>query len=427
MRSFGTPTLSPKPLTTKTPLHTKYLTALKVATSLPLYRVMPDKRRYTAWLRTELESAGCLFIKIGQWVSTRDDIFPSDVTAAFSTLQKDVSPMTPDGVREALEETPLDGLVIDADPVSCGSVAQVHTGSYKGRPVAVKLQRPNVASELREDLSLMRCLLAPLRLNNKKSYDDAVKSLDDLGTAILNETDFEAEAANMAMFADFFEGSDVVVPRVHLVAPRVIVMDFVPSTRIADSAWCQRLMDLFLVQFFELGYIHTDMHAGNLGVTEDGKLVLYDFGSVSKCPNGMRTCVKHMFVGYLNRNPSVMLDYLVEHDVLRTRAPLTADQRRALERFVETILEYVETTDITSFAALRSVPMPDSFPDVEFCPEAFMVLRSFTLLEGLCKEIDPSFQILESIVPFAATLLTDPEMYRMKVEDDLRTAAKLFE
>lgn len=410
------------------PLARKYWQALKIAVSVPAYKVHRDKARYAEWLRAELEEAGCLFVKIGQWVSSRPDIFSEDVVRAFSALRTDVRAMPFDQVAHILAGDGVALSHIDHAPVSCGSVAQVHRGVYEGREVAVKVQRPNLQQELAEDLGVVRTLLTPLKWHNPKSHADALKSLDELGDTIMRETDFQNEADSMRLFQDFAAARGIRVPRVYASTPRVIIMDYVPSSPIRDPGLCAALMDLFLAQFFELGCVHTDLHAGNLGVDPEGRLVVYDFGSVLRCPPGMRECIKRLFVGYLNRTPSVMLDYMLEHDVLVTRNPLAPDQRRTLELFVQRVLDYVENTDIRAFnAGVQSIPLPAAMPDVEFRPEVFMVFRSFTLLEGACKAIDPQFVLLDAMLPFAAQMMLDPDMYRLKIEDDVRTAAKLFD
>ena len=140
----------------------KYAKAARVGLSLPFYRLVPDKPRYSRWLKSELEAAGCLFVKIGQWVSSRGDIFPPDVTAAFSGLLRDVTPMADGQVLGILAR---DGLVLDQlddAPISCGSIAQVHRGVFQGRPAAVKVQRPGLLEGLDEDLGLVRALLGLL-------------------------------------------------------------------------------------------------------------------------------------------------------------------------------------------------------------------------------------------------------------------------
>ena len=404
------------------PLATKYWKAARVALSLPTYRLRRDKQAYAHWLRRELEDAGCLFVKIGQWVSSRGDIFPPDVVDAFSALRTDVAAMPPADVARILAEEGLQLGALEERPVSSGSVAQVHRGELGGRRVAVKVQRPDLRAELEEDLGVVRALLAPLAWRDPKSHADALTSLGELGDAILRETDFVEEAANMRLFGEFAAARDVRVPAVYAATPRAIVMEYVPSAPVADPRLCTPLMDLFLAQLFQLGRVHTDLHAGNLGVDPEGRLVMYDFGSVLRCPDGVLECMKRLFVGYLNRDPGVMLDYMVECGVLTSRRPLTREQRRALEAFVGAVLRYVEATDIRAFGdSVRGIPVPASLPDVEFRPEVLMLFRSFTLLEGLCKSIDPGFVLVDAMLPYAAELLTDPDMFRFKAEDDLRT------
>ena len=407
---------------------------VSVGASLPMYKYMPNKTSYSTWMVSQLEDAGCLFVKIGQWIAGRTDIFPADVTGPLTALQTDVRPMHPDDVMEVLGAERVTFDHFDPTPISCGSIAQVHRGRRDGREVAIKIQRPGLLEELDEDLKLVKAMLVLLKLRNPKSYEDAVTSLDDLGRTILKETDFVAEGRHMERFRSFFEETDptIVVPKVYHATRTVLVMEYVPAQPIASVSrtandLCIRLIDMFMRQFLEFGYVHSDLHAGNLGVKlgENGDMqdtiVMYDFGSVLKCPQSVRTCFKRLLVSYLNRDAGIMLDYMLEYNVIRRRSALTPEQRVTLESFVQSVIEYAETTDMATFQnAVKAIPIPGTLPEIQFRPEVFMIIRSFTLLEGLCKTVDPNFTIVNALIPFATSLLADPEMYRFKVEDDVR-------
>ena len=394
----------------------------KLALAIPAYPLVPARARpaYTTWLRAEVEMAGCLFVKIGQWVSTRTDIFPEGLTEEFAALRDSSRPMNLDEAYRALGPLTFDSF--DPIPISTGSIAQVHRAIWKGRDVAVKVQRPRLLEDLRADVDILKSLLGGVRFANFKTYTDLVASLDDLIATVTRELDFEAEAGHMRRFRAFFQdGGKVVVPEVFAVTSTAIVMEFVDAAPFRQPPVV--LMEAFFRQFFELGWLHTDMHSGNLGETPDGKLVLFDFGSVLECPDDIRLCIKHLIVSYLNRDVSIMLDYMLEYGIL-VGTP-DADERLMLESFIANVLQYVELTDIGKFAqVMKTIPVPTS-SQTSFRPEIFMIMRTFTLLEGLCKSIDPDFVILDAVSPLTAAFASDPMVIRLKIEDDLRTVFRM--
>ena len=391
----------------------------KLALAVPAYPLVPPRARpaYTTWLRAEVERAGCLFVKIGQWVSSRTDIFPAGLTTEFAALRDSSRPMPLDEAYRALGTLTFDSF--DPVPISTGSIAQVHRATWKGRDVAVKVQRPRLLEDLRGDVDILKSLLGGVRFTNAKTYADLVASLDDLIETVTRELDFEAEAGHMRRFRAFFHGK-VVVPEVFAVSSTAIVMEYVEAAPFQQPPVV--LMEAFFAQFFELGWLHTDMHSGNLGETPDGRLVLFDFGSVLECPDDIRSCIKHLVVAYLNRDVSIMLDYMLEFGIL-VGTP-DADERVMLESFIANVLEYVEITDIGKFAqVMKTIPVPIS-SKTSFRPEIFMIMRTFTLLEGLCKTIDPEFVILDAVSPLTAAFASDPMVIRIKIEDDLRTVLR---
>lgn len=400
----------------------------KVALAVPFYTLSPNKPRYARWLRKEIEETGCLAVKIGQWISSRTDVFPPSLTKEFANLRSDVAPMPPSVVASIVHELNCFDSFEEV-PVSTGSIAQVHRAVYQGRDVAVKIQRPGLAEELADDITLLHNILVPYKWVNPKMHNDVSISLQDLVSTILLELNFPLEADNMKRFGSFFkENPHFRIPQVYHVTPKALVMEYVPSSPLTLPALSNRLMELFFLQFFDLGYVHTDLHSGNLGFDAEAQaIVVYDFGSVMKCPENLRLCVKQLMVAYLNRNPKMMLDYLLEYGVLLP-SEITDEERAMLERFVDNVVTYAEVSDIQKFTGdIKGISVPDSSTSgIHFQPELFMLLRSFTLLEGLCKELDEEFVILRAVMPLITNFATDPMVYRLKVEDDLRTLLTLL-
>lgn len=424
------------------PIVTKTAKLVKLASSVASFKL---QRRSTGHLASELrrnmEEAGTLFIKIGQWISARTDVFPADVTRELAELRVNVSSLNPEVIKDVLVKNSLSDAfeTFDEVPLSCGSIAQVHRATLAGcgTPVAVKIQRPSLARELSEDIDIVRTLLLPYRLINQKSYTDIASSLQDLHATVCRELDFREEVRHMRAFRSFMKrrGIDwVTIPKPHvtLCTDDVIVMEFLPSQPIDGPEFCQRLLELFCLQFFELGRLHTDLHPGNLGRAPDGSIVMYDFGSVMQLPESLRLCFKWLIVQYVNRDTDRMLDTMLEYGVLTFKdgasTTLSPSQRTMLRQFVDTVIDYVERTDVHDFQkAMRAIETPAT-SSVDFAPEVFLVFRSFTLLEGLCKELDPSFVILDALLSsrVMSYFLGDVELYRMKAEDDVMNILRWF-
>lgn len=406
----------------------KLCTFTRVGLAIPMYRFAKDKKAMSAWIRRELESAGCMAVKMGQWVSSRTDIFPQELADELASLRTDVAPLPYEDVSFLLPPSVLELLAtIDPTPVSSGSIAQVHRGTTKdGRDVAIKIQRPHIDRDLRQDLRLATMVLGPYRWVNPKMHEDTVGSLEELVATVSMELDFVREGKSMGRFRKFFkkQGLPVKVPKVIAATPTVLVMEYEASS--GSPRDIALLMETFVRTLLDLGYIHTDLHEGNLGTTDDGRMLLYDFGSVLRCDASLILCIKHLLVAYLNRSPAIMIDYLLEFGVLQTPdghrvLEIPADERSMLEQFLEHTLAYVETNDTVQFATMvKSIELPQA-STVVFRSDLAMVFRSFSLMEGLCKKLNPDFKIIEALEPLVSYFAADPAMIRYKIEDDLRT------
>jgi predicted unusual protein kinase regulating ubiquinone biosynthesis (AarF/ABC1/UbiB family) len=406
----------------------------KVALAVPLYPLSLNKPKHASWIRQKIEDTGCLAVKIGQWVSSRTDVFPPSLTDEFARLRSDVAPMSSENVTTIVQQEVGIGYFDSFEdvPISTGSIAQVHRAVLKGKEVAVKIQRPGLEEELTDDIQIILAFLMPYKWVNPKMYDDLTTSLRDLVATVRMELDFPLEAKHMKRFASFFASNPSYrIPQVFEATSKLIIMEYVPSMPLVPSQGhriSDRLMELFFLQFFELGYVHTDLHGGNLGIdTYSDAIVVYDFGSVMECPKNLRLCVKQLLVAYLNRNPQMMVEYLLEYGVLLP-STIADDERRTLEQFLDKVLTYAEESDIKKFTGeVKNITVPQhNSSDLHFQPEVFMLLRSFTLLEGLCKDLDEDFVILNALLPLVGYFATDPMIYRLKLEDDVRTMLTFF-
>ena len=253
----------------------------------------------------DLEALGPTFIKIGQALSTRPDMVPPAYLAALERMQDDVAPLPFDVIHDAVEDAL--GVRIskvfesfDETPIGAASLAQVHRATLRdGRKVAVKVQRPGITEQIRDDLDTLARLAGGVdrvtEVGRRIRFADWVH---EFRRTLLAELDYRVEAENLDRFdAHFVAYPALFVPKPiwDLTRARVLTMELVEGTKVTDITGLQRterdmaplateLLHGYLDQVFVHGEIHADPHPGNLLFTRDGRLALLDLGMVAHVP-----------------------------------------------------------------------------------------------------------------------------------------------
>jgi len=245
-------------------------------------------------LRQTMSTLGATFIKMGQVMSSRPDLFPAEVIAQLRLLQDRLPPFSFRRVRATVEGElgrPLADVFSEFDdkPVAAASVAQVHRARLKdgGREVAVKVLRPGVRRQVERDQVILLAIAHVASLHPVWRRSDPVGHTRHFVEAIHDQTDLRIEAQNYTRFRTNFAGTaNVTFPEVieELCGPRVLVMQFVRGTKIdalppgeyKDLAQTVRL--LMFKMCFEDGFVHADLHPGNMVVQDGNQLVIFDVG-----------------------------------------------------------------------------------------------------------------------------------------------------
>ena len=239
--------------------------------------------RWNGWaLRTLLELLGASFIKMGQVMSTRPDLFAAETIAQLKHLQDRLPAFAFAKVRRIVEEDtgkPLADTYAEFDeaPVAAASVAQVHRARLRdGREVAVKVLRPNVRRQVERDASLLMLGAKIIALHPRLKRSDPVGHTQHFVDAIHDQTDLRIEATNYRRFHDNF-ASWTTVKFPEVLAPsteRVLTMEFIRGTKI-DAQPDERKLPLAEVvrrcmfqMCFDDGFLHADMHPGNMLVDD---------------------------------------------------------------------------------------------------------------------------------------------------------------
>ncbi|HET9988784.1 MAG TPA: AarF/UbiB family protein, partial [Kofleriaceae bacterium] len=246
------------------------------------------------WLRVTMSALGATFIKMGQVMSTRPDLFAPAIIDQLRHLQDRLPPFAFRKVRAAIEADlgkPLSELFSEFDekPVAAASVAQVHRARLKdGREVAVKILRPGVRRQVERDAVLLIGLARLIALRPLWRRNDPVGHTREFVDAIHAQTDLRIEAANYTRFrANFANHADVRFPEIHadLSSERILTMEFVRGAKIdalpagtRDPKLAEVVRRTMFKMCFEDGFVHADLHPGNMVVRDGSKLVIFDCG-----------------------------------------------------------------------------------------------------------------------------------------------------
>ncbi|HEY3822837.1 MAG TPA: AarF/UbiB family protein [Polyangiaceae bacterium] len=246
-------------------------------------------------LRGAMTTLGATFVKLGQVMSTRPDLLERETIDELRALQDRLPAFPIVHVRRIVEEdlgAPVDERFAELDdvPIAAASVSQVHRARLPGgREVAVKVLRPDVRARVERDAAILGLFARVLAWHPTLRLSDPVGHLEQLFAGILDQTDLRLEAAHYERFRASFAGTKGVhFPEVvaELSATRVMTMELLRGTKLdalppgdhADVA--KRLQQIFLKMCFEDGFVHADLHPGNMLLLDNGDIAIFDVGLV---------------------------------------------------------------------------------------------------------------------------------------------------
>lgn len=374
-------------------------------------------------VRLALEELGPTFIKLGQILSTRVDMFPAEWIAEFEKLQSNVPPVP----TEQLSTLLTDALgkdyhtlfaSFDMQPVGAGSIAQVHRAVlHDGMVVAVKLRRPGITEKIEADLRVLKYLagLLEIEVPDSRRYQP-VLLVKYFARSLRRELDMEVEARNMERFGrDFAEDSHLVVPKVYWQYTNNVVnvqdfIDGVPAThleRLADAGLdgpeLARLgADAVLKMILINGFFHADPHPGNVFFLDNERIALIDFGMIGRLSQIRRDEIVQLLAALADRNEHGMLDVLIEWT---GNDPI--DEVRFTDDISEMLFSYdhVPLKDLNLTELINDTMTLIREHSIVLPPEMAMLIKALITLEGLGRQLDPQFQLVQHMTPFVRELM----------------------
>jgi predicted unusual protein kinase regulating ubiquinone biosynthesis (AarF/ABC1/UbiB family) len=418
--------------------------------TLRAFTLNNSKQNQAKWLRNEISTMGPVYIKIGQLISTRTDIFPKYITKELSELQNNMEYMNFTEVQNIFMQefnAPIHNFFSSFDeiPVASASIGQVHVGKLNNNNVdiALKIQRTNIDEIFIYELTTILLILTIVRtVLKRKQFDDIILILEELLKNIENETNFIKEKEGMIIFHSLFKDDDkILVPRVYneLCSKKILAMEYIPSKKITDiiindQTIAHSLMSAFVINVINTGYIHCDPHPGNIGITNTDKIVLYDYGMITKFNGDILEYFKKIFFAVINRSTDELINFMLTSGlIIPTESnatcieKLTAYEYIVFERLINYIYVYIYDLDAIS---LFNKLYDDEFIDLNDLPFKFdsqmiYLFKSFSTLEGVCKQIYNEFNYVDFMSEMFIEFI-DTNMIIDKMVYDLKKAGKLI-
>jgi ubiquinone biosynthesis protein len=367
---------------------------------------------------------GATFIKIGQFLSTRGDLVPPATQQALQKLQDRVGPFAWSEVRATLVvelgQTPEQAFVeVDPYPVASASVAQVHRARLAdGRVVAIKVLRPGIERTVRFDLGVLRLAARVIALIPGLRGADPVGVVDEFGAAVSKQLDFRIEAANNRKLAANFAGDPKVkVPTLvdSLCTRRVLVMEFVDGVKILEvtgdearkAALARTGFRMLLKMIFVDGFVHADLHPGNLIVVGD-QLYLLDLGLVATLSPSRREALVRLLSAWVAGDGARVAETLLA--VAPADTP-PADPERFRREVAELCERYrqVSLAEVQLGLVLVELARLLRRQRVRLEAALTMVLIAIGVVEGVGRSLAPTLDLSrEAILLFAGLGLAAP-------------------
>lgn len=382
----------------------------------PSRRIKPERHQALARrLRERIASLGPTFIKLSQIISSRADVLPQAYLVELRRLQDEVPPIETSLVRSVIEEE-LGKAVEDVfqdlseEALAAASLGQVHRAVYRGEQVVVKVLRPGVEEVINTDLRITRRLLGILtRLFSSHHLVTLSRIVDEFARIIREEMDFTKEAANIETFRRNFKANpNLVVPEVYpeLNTRRVLVLRFYQGTRVDMLAAgtgidvarvLENLVEIYGQQVLLDGFFHADPHPGNILITQEGKIVLVDYGMVITIEEEMRQHLVRIAMAAAERDVDTVMESFyalglvdpeVSFAVVRDAAQTVMDifdRRTISQKRIQEVTEEILETFYTFPLRLPS--------------HLVYLFKTAVVLEGLGLNYDPTYNLLTAGTP----------------------------
>ncbi len=374
-------------------------------------------------IRRALEELGPTFVKLGQLLATRVDMFPPQWIVEFENLHSQVPAVPyeilyPDLVA-ALKGEPSDVFAeFDSVPLAAASIAQVHRAVLKdGTHVVVKIRRPGIEAVIRADLRILEhaAKLLESEVPDSRRYDP-VNIVSQFRRSLNRELDLAKEARNIDQFARNFADEPLVqIPRVyweytsdrvnvqeHIIGMSGVSPDKLRAGGLDPIVLAARGANAVLRMVLEHGYFHADPHPGNMLFLPDNRIGIIDFGMVGMLTDARRNQIVDLLHALTQKDEQGVLQVLLDWS-----DESVGDEDRLAYGVTELLQSYddLQLKDIKIGAVLNDVTALMRDNNLMLPADLTLLFKTLITLEGLGQQLDPQFHMIDNLTPFVERII----------------------
>lgn len=373
-----------------------------------------------------LEELGPTFIKLGQLLSTRPDLLPQDYIVKLKELQDNVEAVDYDKIKARIKEEfekDIDDLFLhfDPKPMAAASIGQVHKAVLKdGTKVVVKVKRPNIDDIVNADLAILLNIarLAENQIPEIRTYEP-VDKIEEFAQNLKKELDYTLEGWNIERFKqNCAKDETVYVPEVFwdYTTKKVLTMEYIDGIKVNQTDEIEKSgldrkriavngAKSIMKQIFIHGYFHGDPHPGNILILRNGKIVFIDFGMMGRIDDHTKQKLAALIIHIINKDSGGIVDILLDIGVANKDTDLAKfelDIDDIVNRYYGRTLKQINMAQLINemflLLAKYKITVPSNFT---------LLLKCIITIEGVGRELDPDFNILEVAKPFVKKIIID--------------------
>ena len=375
------------------------------------------------WLVNTLLHLGPTFIKIGQSLSTRADLLPLEYVKELEQLQDRVPEFSSEEAI-ALVESELGKDIyalyrdFDPSPIAAASLGQVHKARlHTGEDVIVKVQRPGLERLFDLDVKAVRQVMrfCDRYFPGTRKYDlEAI--YNEFFKILYQEIDYVQEGKNADRFGNNFKGyPQIIVPKVYwqYTTKKVLTVEYAPGIKVDDrisleaiGVDIQKLNQIgiccYLKQLLIDGFFQADPHPGNLAVTEDGRLIFYDFGMMAEVKSLDKDEMVKTFFAVLRKDTDRVLETLITIGLVEPMPDMMPVRRLIaflLDKFIDKPIDFQAFNEIKNELYIMFEQQPFRLP-----AQMMFIVKSLTTLDGIARTLDPHYNFLSCAQPFVKSI-----------------------